>query len=483
MARTTSGSAGKGGRREREHAPRDLGQQRVVKRCTGTPGKRSYYWDQHISGFGIRVDPPADAKAAPRRTWILDYRFNGRQRRLTIGDVATITPKQAKDTATRAVGGLAGIPPIDPLAERAEARAAERLARSAAARDRANAATVDDVAARWLASLEVRSSSHRWPTEARRLYDAHVRDVIGRRTVRDVSTGEIRLLLEKLAHTKTTANRARAVLSGIFERALEDRSRPADAGNPVLVVKKHPEMTRTRHLLYPDPEDSAELRDEWAPFGRALAALLAQSPPSDTDTLNAQLRCVLLLLLTGARVGALRKRRWADVNWTSRVIAVEPAEKGCTEIYLGAEAVAWLRAWHDVSDSDFIFPGQRRRIGARVARGQHDARPWKPDTPISSIRDAMRHILEDAEIADFIPHDLRRSFSVVVSDLNISTHLNDGLLSHAIPGVAAHYAHRTRKALRAAADKATAEITQRLRLPAPAVSGAVTPIGAKRRAG
>lgn len=72
---------------------------------------------------------------------------------------------------------------IDPLAER-------ELARSADKRGRADAATIADVAERWLAALDV-DRGRRWAGEARRFFKAHVAPAMGAVRVRDLATRDV----------------------------------------------------------------------------------------------------------------------------------------------------------------------------------------------------------------------------------------------------------------------------------------------------
>lgn len=59
------------------------------------------YWDTVLRGFGVRVS------AQGRKTWVLRYRVNGRQRRLTIGTFQSLGLAKAREAARSALGQVA----------------------------------------------------------------------------------------------------------------------------------------------------------------------------------------------------------------------------------------------------------------------------------------------------------------------------------------------------------------------------------------
>lgn len=418
---------------------RDLSLKRVADACRGEPGKRTYYWDSRDRGFGLRVD------ANGVRSWLYDYRFEGRHRRISLGLCAETLPIEARERFMELRRQVRN--GVDPL----EAKA---LARSAEARARAKVATVDDVAERWLESLRLTKGA-RWSAEAERLYRSHVAAPLGSLPVREIEVRHVRAVYESLQAMRATSNRVRAVISGIISRAIADHDRDESLGNPVREVKKAQEPRRERFL-----DD-----DEWTRLGDAIRALQAEfAELPEWDTRPAQLRCIVLLLLTGARRGAVMPRRWADVDWSRRVIRVEPAHKGTSEVVLGAAAELQLQDWAKATREPYLFAGQPR-----------DRRSG----PISALTNAWAAICHAARIQNLRPHDMRRSFAVVAGDVGISDHLIGGLLGHAVPGIRARYALRTPRAMIEAADRVSAEIANRLGLPVPA-EGVATTVRAQR---
>src|SRR3954453_19453072 len=60
--------------------------------ATGTRAER-IAWDEELKGFGIRALPSG------RRSWVVQYRAGKRQRRISLGDVATVLAGEARTRA------------------------------------------------------------------------------------------------------------------------------------------------------------------------------------------------------------------------------------------------------------------------------------------------------------------------------------------------------------------------------------------------
>ena len=87
------------------------------KRFTPDPAKDIYFWDDELAGFGLRVKPSGV------KTFMLQFRSaGGASRRVTLGELAALTPDQARKLEKEKLAEVAkgGDP--------AEARAEERKA-------------------------------------------------------------------------------------------------------------------------------------------------------------------------------------------------------------------------------------------------------------------------------------------------------------------------------------------------------------------
>src|SRR5262245_50062090 len=73
-----------------------------------------FEWDPKLAGFGKRIRDG-------RETWIIQYRFEHKQRRMTIGTCAKLTQAQAREQARKKLAQVElG---QDPAAAKQEARA------------------------------------------------------------------------------------------------------------------------------------------------------------------------------------------------------------------------------------------------------------------------------------------------------------------------------------------------------------------------
>lgn len=442
-------------------AKKDLSQKRVVD-AIRPAAARYKVWDTKLTGFGLDVRPTGG------RTWLLNYRFLGQQRRLILGSADRMAPAAARTAAEVALGQIGQ--GIDPLATRQGAVDGVRANRT----ERAQRATVADVAGRYFTSLRVAASS-KWASEAERIYKRHIEPVLGARHVRDVEIKDVRALHEGMADTPVYANRMKAVVSAIISRAIADGERPRELLNPAGAVENYLETERDRYLS----------DDEWVAMAKAIKTLrteLRDAP--EWDTRLHQLDALILLALTGARLRSVLPRQWADVDWNEHALTVTPAHKGVSRVLLGASAEAHLRACFDArgAGGGFIFPGQQRRLGTRTGRYERDTRPERAPSSVSSLRPMWNRLSELAEIDDFTFHDWRRSFATVAGDVGISDHMIGGLLGHRVPGIRRRYARRTDDALLAAATTVSAEVAKRLGLTLKGARSAV-PFPLKRQRG
>ncbi len=375
---------------------RNLSLEKVVNSLK--PKAKEYrVYDAKMSGFGIRVAPNG------ARAYFIQYRnAKGVKRRMYLKDSDMLRPAEAHTIAQGLLGDVAK--GRDPLIERRETR----VEGVAAARAQRQAKTVDDVATTYLETLKIKKSE-RWATDAKKLYDAHLKKRLGSTKIADVTVDDVRALHERMHKTPYMANRVRAVLSAIITRAMTDDP-TIRAGNPCESVEQYPEIPRDRDLK----------ADEWPRLAKAIAAeraaLLASTEKRDVVRLR-QLDAILLIAMTGARVQAVLQRKWEQVDYNARLLHVLPPSKGTTRLYLGDATIAFLRSCdegrtHDAAPSPYLFPG-------RIA-----------NTSIGDVRSTWDSLLSRAEIEDLTPHDLRRSFATVGADLGVSEYIMGGLLSH-----------------------------------------------------
>lgn len=198
---------------------KDLSKKRVLD-AIKPEAKRFMVWDSKVSGFGLDVFPTG------KKSWILFYRVDGRQRRITLGSADHMTSKKAREAMHSAMAKVgAG---TDPLLVRRETSRTQR----------APGDTLDDVAARYFHTRGILGSQS-WTKEAIRYYESVIRPALGRRRPRDIAVRDVRALHEWMADRPVSANRMKAVLSAILTRAIEDDGREEDSFNPAARVANY----------------------------------------------------------------------------------------------------------------------------------------------------------------------------------------------------------------------------------------------------
>ena len=169
----------------------------------------------------------------------------------------------------------------------------------------------------------------------------------------------------------TTANRVMALLSSVFNRAIEWGITET---NPCTRIRHNKEVSRDRFLQ----------ADE---FPRFIAALNTEPNPTIRDY-------IWLSLLTGARKANVLSMQWSEISLAEGVWRIPMTKNGTPQnIHLPKPATALLKKRRKILDEteSFVFPGSG-------ATG-HLVEPKK----------AWAKLLERANITNLRIHDLRRT--------------------------------------------------------------------------
>ena len=263
-----------------------------------------------------------------------------------------------------------------------------------------------------------------------------------------------------------TANRVIALISSIFNRAIEWSL--YDKVNPASKIKKFKENSRDRFLQ----------RDELPRFFAALAV-------EPNDTLQ---RFFLICLLTGARRGNVLAMRWDGINLKEGiwVIPWEKSKNGAPlKIVLGAEVIEILKQCKQDNDSEWVFPSHGRtghlaepkrawqrlldndeltqltiRLHAAGHKFVRDAEK-SLELELGRARDLATRFKIDtngARLEDFRPHDLRRTLGSYQAITGASLHIIGKSLGHKTQTATQVYARLDLDPVRESVQKATKEI-------------------------
>jgi integrase len=345
------------------------------------------------------------------------YRVAGKPVMETLGTIAQIPKVEQAREAARAsflrarAGG-------DPVAER-RAEAARIAAETAAAQE-AVTGRFAAVADRYMREHVERNCAPSLIKETRRILERDVKPRWGERPISEITKGDVNDLLDAIAGKRdrkrrgaeggaaVQANRTLTRLKTLFRWAVAKDLITADPTEGVRKAVK--ETPRDRYL------DDAEIRSFWAgceglgwPFGSLLK----------------------LLLLTAQRRDEVGGMQWSEVDlpeatWT---IPGTRAKNGKRHIvHLCKMAIEVLEAMPqlavDGQPSAYVFTTTGRA----------------PVSGYSKIKDRLDQHM--ATSAPWILHDLRRTATTSMAELNVPPHVVDKILNHTagtIRGVAATY--------------------------------------------
>jgi len=305
-----------------------------VKSALVPTGGKLYaiYYDSEVKGFGVRVTTRG------ARSFVLNYRARGIERRLTIGSYPDWRVAAAREEAKRLKRLVDQ--GHDPMGERHEERAAP---------------TVNELTERYLLEHGC-LKAERSRREDESLIAQWIGPELGRKKVADLRHADIERVHRKITAygTPTRANRAAALLSKMLSLAVRWEMR---VDNPVRGIQRNHEEKRATYL------SNGELRR----LGEALAIYSNQ----------ASANAIRLLLLTGARrseIAKLTRNRLLSDRIVMEMVDTKQGRRLLVPRTLLVDAVI---ASQTVTAGKFVFPS-----------GGH--RPANPGLDQASRRPAAR---------------------------------------------------------------------------------------------
>ena len=384
---------------------------RTVRALPTPKGRAKITWDDETKGLGVCVYPTG------RRSFVLDYRASGRQRRMVIGQYPDWSVAAARDEARkfrRAVDGGA-----DPLSDRHSARGAP---------------TVQDMFQRYMKE-HAPSKAERSRKDDEGMWRNEILPRLGKLKVADVRPADA----DKL-HREITASgrpvRANRVIE-VFRKSLNLAIRWGwISQNPATGVKRNQEEHRTRYLSL----------EEIVRLGEAMDG------HPDQKAVNA----VRLLLLTGARKGEVLSASWSQFDlengtWTRP--SSHTKQKREHRVPLSAPAVQLLTDMKREATGALLFPGKNGR-------------------PMSDIKKTWDSVCKDAGLVKLVYdsrrkkgqrddpvykptvwlHDLRRTYASLLASSGHSLPVIGALLGHTQAQTTQRYAHLFEDPLRQATE-------------------------------
>jgi integrase len=346
-------------------------------------GKVYRVWDNAVPGFLIRVS------AAGAKSYAVSFqRPNGKKVNITLGEAGIGPGKMHCDEARDRAGELRKL-----HRDGYDARAIVQ--------DLRNASDMADLVKKW-----EEDEAHNLKETTRKSYESIIRTTIlpnlGNRLVKDLVYEDISDLYKAIKKdTPTQANRAMAVLSKLFAMA-EVMGWREDGTNPCRKLKRTRETPRERIL------QGWELEA----LHKALNRLVAESRLAVHIALMFK-----LIAFTGLRRSEALGLKISHLDFERNFMTFthhKGDKRGTKVLPMSTQAAAILKSMKDGKLSTYAFPGTSL------------------DRPFNGVGKVWGRILEVSGLEGITPHDLRRTFMTVCTELGHPPAVGDALLGHSL---------------------------------------------------
>ncbi len=421
-----------------------MGAERLTKDLVDSLPKRvtDYVaWCGDLPGFGCRVRPTG------AKSFIALYRVGGRNtpvRKVTLGAYGKLTVDEARKAARKVLA----------KAELGDDEAASR------AKKRAEL-TVSQLCDEYLSDGCGLKKTSTMTTDRGRIA-RHVKPLLGRKQIGEVTRADIERFMRDVAAGKTaadvktkkhgraivtggkgTATRTVRLLGGIFSYAV---SCGYIATNPRLGVKVFADGRGERFLSVTELRQLGDALREAETVGlpwRFNDEKKAKHRPANEANRREVISpyavaAIRLMMLTGCRAGEVLGLRWSEVDFENGLLNLPDSKTGAKKVLLGAPALEVLATLPRLGD--FVIAGATA------------------DKPRSDIKRPWGRVTAHAGLPDLRLHDLRHSYASVGAAAGMGLGMVGKLLGHASPTTTARYSHFADDPLRRASESIASTI-------------------------
>lgn len=366
-----------------------------IERLTPPAKRYALYWDTEVRGFGLRIT------ASGIRSFILQIRINGQEKRITIDRYPELSPDVARKEAKKLIGVIAG--GGDPVADKH--------------RQKLKAIRLDMA---FYDYIEVNDLKHSTIVDMERCleetFKAWQKKPITKITRRMVEKRYLERVKESVSRANASFRYLRAVLNSAASRYRDADDRPVLPDNPVRVLSEARlwrKVPRRRTVLTPD-----DLKT-WVPAVQSLGKVPDREPGKGRHKpklRNGEVFADLLMFLamTGCRKGEAFSLKKEDVDLEhGHVFLRDTKNRMDLDLPLTKSLRELLKRRIEASpsDSDYVFASP------------HDGRV------VSNLRYAIGRLVTDHGIK-FTPHDLRRLAATSLERLGIPSYTIKAILNH-----------------------------------------------------
>ena len=384
--------------------------ERTIRDAQPGPKQRNI-WDARVKGLGVCINPSGT------KSYVLDYRAQGRRRRIVLARTSEISLNEARGRAGAELARIrAG--ESDPLTRRQEAR---------------EAPTVNDGLDRFFAEhVPARIATERMTERTAREYRwqaaRHIRPAIGQRRIAAVTRRDVERMVRELR--PVARNRVLALTSRLFT-LFEHWEIRSQHTNPARGIERTREEPRDRVL---SPSELAALGDALTRAEHAKPAVVA---------------AIRFAALTGLRISEVLGMKWEHVDTESGAVVLPHTKTGRRVHGLPAASVELLASLPSINE--YVFT-----TGYRAGR----------DAPVGykSARAAFTAIATDAGSPDVRLHDLRRTVMTSAARSGLGAHVLRDLLGHKTTAMADRYIRHAGAAVQDARESIGAAIAAQLKV-------------------
>ena len=378
------------------------------------------------NGFNIRVWPSGV------KTWLYLYSFSDTRKEFNLGsypDVSLETARDKFEIAKKKVKN--GIDPIAELDEQIE--------------NRRNALTINKLITEYI-NKHAKPSKKSWRDDER-ILNKDALAVWGKRKAADIKKRDVVLLLESII----------------------ERGSPGSANNNFKIIRKMFRFAVQRDILEHSPCDGVVMPAPLNRGNRVLSETEIKTLWSNLETCHASSevkRIIRLILVTGQRPGEVIGMHTQEIDgkwWT--IPAERSKNKKAHRVFLTDTALQLIgplkvtdsKTGKEV-DKGFVFLCTRPKKKLLIEENDQPRLPkpmWRQATAKAVNRNLAFPVLLNGKpvfdmegkpltenklgVADFTPHDLRRTAATFMSQIGFMDEIIDAVLNHSKQGIIRTY--------------------------------------------
>jgi integrase len=370
-----------------------------------------FYRDTILQGFGLRITSNG------AKSYFIEKRINGKNKRITIGKHGQITPEQARKQAQALLGSIAlG---QDPVLEKQIKQIKTTTLRQAfeaylQTRKKLNPGTIQDY------KRAIQESLDSWLEKP---LTSITKDMVENKH------------LELGKKSPARANNTMRVLRAIFNFSIEQYESPD--GKPLIQLNPVNRLSKTKAWYNIEKRRTLLTPDQLKPW---YDATLLLNQIGTRDYLH-------FLLFTGLRRTEAASLKWKDINFNEKFFVI-PDTKNSEPHYLPIPTFLenLLNTRKLSSESEWVFPSP-------ISNG-----------PLKEPKNAIKKVIEKSGII-FQLHDLRRTFITIAESIDIPAYALKRLLNHkSANDITAGYIVPSIERLREPMQKVTDYIVEKIKL-------------------